>query len=214
MGIYLLLLPIWWYALDILCSGAGSVAGWIYHFFDPRISILTEGKIVRVLFSPGAGEGFDGQVAASPLRIDRVTYGLPMLAALILVTRSSWRAKLRGLGIGLPLMAVLTIPAIMAWAKLSSLYYEDQMSRLGDRSGFFYYAFHGYAFSQPVVAILIWFGLMLLGVFNSASEDASAPLSRGVRRNEPCPCGSGRKYKRCCGRGPTRAEKKIRRASS
>ncbi len=23
----------------------------------------------------------------------------------------------------------------------------------------------------------------------------------GVGRNEPCPCGSGRKFKRCCGRG-------------
>ena len=30
-----------------------------------------------------------------------------------------------------------------------------------------------------------------------AAED---PVTRGSRvgRNEPCPCGSGRKYKRCC----------------
>jgi hypothetical protein len=26
-------------------------------------------------------------------------------------------------------------------------------------------------------------------------------VGRRVRRNEPCPCGSGRKFKRCCGRG-------------
>ena len=26
---------------------------------------------------------------------------------------------------------------------------------------------------------------------------------RKIGRNEPCPCGSGRKYKRCCGSGPT-----------
>ncbi len=26
---------------------------------------------------------------------------------------------------------------------------------------------------------------------------------RKVGRNEPCPCGSGKKYKRCCGGGPT-----------
>lgn len=25
-------------------------------------------------------------------------------------------------------------------------------------------------------------------------------LSRRVGRNEPCPCGSGKKYKKCCGR--------------
>jgi len=29
---------------------------------------------------------------------------------------------------------------------------------------------------------------------------ASAPASAKVGRNEPCPCGSGKKYKKCCGR--------------
>jgi preprotein translocase subunit SecA len=24
-------------------------------------------------------------------------------------------------------------------------------------------------------------------------------LTRKISRNEPCPCGSGKKYKRCCG---------------
>ncbi len=34
------------------------------------------------------------------------------------------------------------------------------------------------------------------------TEPVTQPLSRETRvgRNEPCPCGSGRKYKRCCGR--------------
>jgi uncharacterized protein len=27
----------------------------------------------------------------------------------------------------------------------------------------------------------------------------AAPPSRKVGRNAPCPCGSGKKYKRCCG---------------
>jgi uncharacterized protein len=29
-------------------------------------------------------------------------------------------------------------------------------------------------------------------------EAAIRPRSLRIRRNEPCPCGSGRKYKRCC----------------
>jgi uncharacterized protein len=29
-------------------------------------------------------------------------------------------------------------------------------------------------------------------------QTAIRPRSPRVRRNEPCPCGSGRKYKRCC----------------
>ena len=32
------------------------------------------------------------------------------------------------------------------------------------------------------------------------SRDADSPLGRRVGRNEPCPCGSGKKFKKCCGR--------------
>jgi uncharacterized protein YecA (UPF0149 family) len=33
-------------------------------------------------------------------------------------------------------------------------------------------------------------------------DDAASPRrQRKVGRNEPCPCGSGRKAKRCCGAG-------------
>lgn len=53
-------------------------------------------------------------------------------------------------------------------------------------------------------------GGRLLGAFAIAFQDAyrqeasgkSAPIQRpGARigRNEPCPCGSGKKYKKCCG---------------
>jgi preprotein translocase subunit SecA len=38
---------------------------------------------------------------------------------------------------------------------------------------------------------------MLTGAFNS--QDASASDVEKVGRNEPCPCGSGKKYKKCHG---------------
>jgi len=31
-----------------------------------------------------------------------------------------------------------------------------------------------------------------------SERPAPAPLARYVRRNDPCPCGSGKKYKHCC----------------
>ena len=40
------------------------------------------------------------------------------------------------------------------------------------------------------------------GPIPSTGETGTAPFVRGARkvgRNEPCPCGSGKKYKRCCG---------------
>jgi membrane protein YdbS with pleckstrin-like domain len=39
------------------------------------------------------------------------------------------------------------------------------------------------------------------GVFGRRyTEDpvSDAPAREEIRRNDPCPCGSGRKYKRCC----------------
>jgi preprotein translocase subunit SecA len=34
----------------------------------------------------------------------------------------------------------------------------------------------------------------------SSSKKPASPPSGKVGRNDPCPCGSGKKYKHCCGR--------------
>ncbi len=40
------------------------------------------------------------------------------------------------------------------------------------------------------------------GQWRQQVEEGRRPVAGGTGRNEPCPCGSGRKYKKCCGRGP------------
>src|ERR1700760_401987 len=41
---------------------------------------------------------------------------------------------------------------------------------------------------------------LLRQLFRRATAEMSSPLaSRTPGRNDPCPCGSGKKYKRCCG---------------
>jgi hypothetical protein len=208
--LYLVLLPVWWAALGAIASFAATLANLVYHFFDPLVTINPDGKVVRVFASASQQSGFGNlnphQLA---LRLDTVTYGMPMLAALVLATRAdSTRAKVRALIIGLAVMMLLTVPAVMMWAKLTSLQLDEQIAQAtftgsATRSGFFYYAFHGYAFSQPVVAAGIWLALMVLGTFkqnirqeNPVAEKLAAAT---VGRNAHCPCGSGRKYKRCCG---------------
>jgi tetratricopeptide (TPR) repeat protein len=45
-----------------------------------------------------------------------------------------------------------------------------------------------------------------LSTMTDALRRASAPASIGrqkVGRNDPCPCGSGKKFKKCCGQGPS-----------
>lgn len=135
-----------------------------------------------------------------------MNYGLPMLVALILVTSAqSYRAKLRALGLGILIMYLLTIPVVLMSAKITSLELEDMIARAnflpsGDRSGFLNLAFHGYSFSQPALAVLIWLSFVMLGLFKESVKEQAKENKIVIARNAPCPCGSGRKYKRCCGR--------------
>lgn len=139
------------------------------------------------------------QTNSSALRLDTVTYGLPMLAALVIVTRAdSMRAKIRSLLLGLGVMVLLSVPVVMASAKLTSLGVDEPASGGADNSNMLFDLVHGYAYSQPVVAVVVWWALMMLGLFKEGQrqEPAAVPIAL----NAACPCGSGRKYKRCCGR--------------
>jgi preprotein translocase subunit SecA len=37
---------------------------------------------------------------------------------------------------------------------------------------------------------------------NALKAEFEAKQRKKVKRNEPCPCGSGKKYKDCCGKSP------------
>lgn len=192
--VYLALLPVWWYLLQPLATAAGLIAGSIYRLFDSRVSIVPEGRLVRVLVAFTGGDNW--QETSKNLRLDTVTYGLPMLAALVIATHShSILSKIRALSVGLGVTFVFTVLAIMAWAKLATLGVDEQLTLSGDRSSFLFYFFHGYAFSQPVVAVLLWFAMVTLGMFKESKKQQTKAV---VARNAACPCGSGRKYKKCC----------------
>ena len=203
-ALYFTLLPAWWYALSPLSTLMVACADWIYHFFDPLVSIIPDGKNIKVIATATEQSGFGGQTQTLGLRTDIITYGFPMLIAMIIATRAdSIRAKLRALWIGSLVMISITIPVIMIWAKMTSLRLDDRIAQgtmviRGDQTSFFYYVVHGYAFSQPVVAVGVWLALLMLGLFrDNRRQQARARL---ISRNAPCPCGSARKYKRCCGR--------------
>jgi hypothetical protein len=206
LGLYLLLLPVWWFSLGATTNISGTIANFAYRLFDPQMTIRPEGREIKITAAATPESGFGGQAHSSALRMDTVNYGLPMLIALILVTSAeSYRAKLRALGLGILIMCLLTIPVVMLSAKITSLELEDMMARAnftpsGNRSGFLNLAFHGYSFSQPALAVLIWLGLLMLGFFKQKVKEQVQDGKVAITRNGPCPCGSGRKYKRCCGR--------------
>ena len=43
---------------------------------------------------------------------------------------------------------------------------------------------------------------MVIGRGEDQGEEVKQPIRRGkkIGRNDPCPCGSGKKYKKCCGK--------------
>jgi SEC-C motif-containing protein len=187
---------LWWYLLPLLATVTGAIANLICPLFDSRVFVGSDGRLIRTFITLSGADS--PQATSSNLRLDTVTYGLPMLAALVIVTRSgSILTKLQTLALGLGVMSVLTVLAIMAWAKLATLSVDEQLAQSGDQSSFLFYIFHGYAFSQPVVAVLLWLGMLMLGMFKKRLK--SQPSNVAVPRNAPCPCGSGQKYKRCCG---------------
>ena len=206
-ALYLVLLPLWWESVDGLAAILAASANLIYRLFDPRVSILSDGKNVSVFVTATQESGFGGQVHSSAFRLSTITYGLPMLIALVLSTRAeSLIAKVRALSVGLLTMLVLTIPVVMTWAAMTGLQLQDRIALAthtpsSDGSGFLYYAFHGYAFSQPALAVALWLALMMLGLFKNRKKESEPAARASIARNAPCPCGSGRKFKRCCGLG-------------
>jgi hypothetical protein len=195
--LYLAFLPLWWYSLQFLAHLIGGAANWLYTVIDPRVSIAPEGRVIRITVAASQLNG--AQTNSSALRLDTVTYGLPMLAALVIVTRAgSMRAKIRSLLLGLGVIVLLTIPVVMASAKLTSLQVDELASGVADNSSMLFDVMHGYAYSQPVVAVVVWWALLMLGLFKAGPGQKSAAVP--VALNAACPCGSGRKYKRCCGR--------------
>ena len=201
---YFVCLAVWWYALDALTFVSGNVAGWVYGLVDSNTSISTDGKLVILSVRAGQNTEFAGQARTTALHMGKVSYGLPMFAAMLAATRthSIW-GKTKCAGLGLLVFVTLGVPAVMVFAKMLGLQLEDQIAAasLGStetRASFFYYAFHGYAFSQPVIAVALWMAVVLLGLFKKNAEPGNRLVP--VSRNSPCPCGSGRKYRRCCGK--------------
>ena len=213
--IYIALVPVWLYALDAVSWLAANCANWIYHLVDSQVAINSDGKVVRVFVTAPAESVLAGKVNESALRMDAATYGLPMLAALIAVTRAdSLVAKARAMTIGLSAMTALTVPIVLLWAKLAALEMAKDLAdatytHSGDRSSFFFYVFHGLAFSQPVVAVAFWMGLLMLGAFRN--KPAPEPKVFTAARNALCPCGSGQKFKRCCGLAKNRSKSVSRK---
>jgi hypothetical protein len=142
-----------------------------------------------------------------PVWLPAANYGPPLLTALILAAPGwSWRRRGRALAIGLTLLTltqvVFFLVTVVATQQSPVMSPEGMIQPAGYspiKQPVFYALYYFFdAMGRGFFALLIFLGLVAFGrERNKAVPAAASP--RRVGRNAPCPCGSGRKYKRCCG---------------
>ena len=133
-------------------------------------------------------------------------FGVPLLAALILATPGwRWRRRGRALAVGLGLITLTQIAFVLVTIVASQqspvMSPEGMMQDVGyspiKQSVFYalYYFFD--LMGRGFFALSIYLGLIAFG-WRAPEAMPPLPAGRPVGRNDPCPCGSGLKYKRCC----------------
>jgi hypothetical protein len=142
-----------------------------------------------------------------PVWLPAANYGLPILAALILAAPHwHWRRRGRALAIGLSLLVLTQVAffviTVVATQQSPVMSPEGMIQPSGYspiKQPIFYALYYFFdAMGRGFFALLIFLGLIAFSWDPSAPEPAPA-APRRVNRNAPCPCGSGLKYKRCCG---------------
>lgn len=95
------------------------------------------------------------------------------------------------------LAAMLMTLSFFASKALAEAFCEETKLDLAEMAG----KLHG-AFPQAI-AQYAHLGRSIQQVISEAEANKTSPSrERKVGRNEPCPCGSGRKYKKCCANNP------------
>jgi hypothetical protein len=129
-------------------------------------------------------------------------FGLPVLTALILATPGwSGGTRARALAWGLGLLTITQIASMLV-----SVDFWQQMPVTILQGPAFYLSGHSARRLQVISAVYYFFEIMGRGFFVLVVyvallgfRETSRPAGRGAGRNAKCPCGSGRKFKHCCG---------------
>lgn len=131
-------------------------------------------------------------------------FGIPMLVALVAATPGlSLARRARAIGWGLALLT-LTQVAFM----LVTIEFWQQMPVAAPTGGTLYLPGHTEPRLRVFSALYNFFEIMGRGLFAllaylgglALAVPRQRPALPAASPNAPCPCGSGRKFKRCCGR--------------
>jgi SEC-C motif-containing protein len=190
-------LSVWVYSSAIPVWGAWVMGGVnaSYRAWSVPLEVHStdvSGEIhARVLLSGGRSE---------PLVVDRtpetVFVSLILLPSLILATPIALRRRVMLLSIGLLLLYVVHVLSIAV------LFHELWLFRVGQSWALSDWLLSWCLTSGQMSTVMIW-ALLTGGYwFPWALRAIRFRGQEKIERNAPCPCGSQRKYKQCCGRAP------------
>jgi len=171
---------------------ASAIAGTLSVCMDVERGVMweVEGRDIYIKIPVRAGSSW--KLAQAELREGWYTRNIPMFLAIVLAASRTFRGRLFAI-LGFGTLGVILLDGLVgaahAWATMP-----------------------GAVPFTPAYHVLSVFGVWSLGgifvapIFVGAIlaltflGDPTKPAAAGpVGRNDPCPCGSGRKYKRCCG---------------
>ncbi len=171
---------------------ASAAAGTLSVCMDVERGVMWEvdGRDIRIQVPVRAGAGW--KLAVADLREGWYTRTIPMFLAIVLAATHTFRRRLYAV-LGFGTLGVILLDGLVgaahAWATMpgavpfTPAYHVLSVFGVWSLGGFF---------MAP-----IFIGAIL--AFTFLGDPVQAAAGGPVGRNDPCPCGSGLKYKRCCG---------------
>ncbi|MEO0185497.1 MAG: preprotein translocase subunit SecA [candidate division WOR-3 bacterium] len=138
---------------------------------------------------------------------DQEAYNEMLKSILLLTIDNRWREHLYGLDAlreGISLRAYAQKDPLVEYKQESFKMFDELLRDIArDVSGIVFRATPRPIQRRPLVTQEYKPGLNGKQTAQSKSPGSTAPVTKQAKigRNDPCPCGSGKKYKKCCGRG-------------
>jgi hypothetical protein len=137
-----------------------------------------------------------------PLWRPAANFGVPLLLALIAATPGwPWRTRGAAMAVGLSLLTLTQIAFLLVTivaTQQSPVPSPDGPIRLPGYSPTRQPVFYGLYYFFEIMGRGFFSFLIYFGLVESWWKAPRMLPGTGVGRNDPCPCGSGLKYKRCC----------------
>ncbi|MGE0827510.1 MAG: YecA family protein [Candidatus Binatia bacterium] len=162
--------------------------------------VRTKGNSVFLIDPRGVTEATLDRAPALQFDTSQVHRNLPLLLALFFATPGMWRGqytKQFGLALGVLVLwhaGYVTFVLRHLASQVASAAVGAETIRINTGLPFEIFL---RLFIPQLLPFFLWIALVHFRPSVAKQESEARP--RVVGRNDPCPCGSGRKYKRCCG---------------